>query len=139
MLPLCLCRHLQHAVAQITSTLQPAQHFGPFEDVQLGPLLGQGSYGQVYRGVWQGAAVAIKVNWEVLPGQCVRQAGCSRKAVWARMRQTGPCKGSSCCAYEGGVLWGSWQGVAIAVKYHGGVCLVSVLGRQARSGQAVWG
>ncbi len=32
-----------------------------FEDVQLGPLLGQGGFGKVYRGLWNGAAVAVKV------------------------------------------------------------------------------
>lgn len=34
----------------------------PFDDVVLGPLLGQGSYGKVYRGVWNGADVACKVG-----------------------------------------------------------------------------
>lgn len=33
-----------------------------FEDVQLGPLLGQGGFGKVYRGLWNGAAVAVKVG-----------------------------------------------------------------------------
>lgn len=33
-----------------------------FEDVQLGPLLGQGGFGKVYRGLWNGAAVAVKVR-----------------------------------------------------------------------------
>jgi PAS domain-containing protein len=33
----------------------------PFEDVQLGPLLGKGSYGRVYRAMWNGAPVAVKV------------------------------------------------------------------------------
>lgn len=33
-----------------------------FEDVQLGPLLGQGGFGKVYRGLWSGAAVAVKVG-----------------------------------------------------------------------------
>ncbi len=32
-----------------------------FEDVRLGPLLGQGGFGKVYRGLWNGAAVAVKV------------------------------------------------------------------------------
>ena len=33
----------------------------PFEDVRLGPLVGRGSFGKVYRGVWNGTLVAIKV------------------------------------------------------------------------------
>ncbi|KAK9853859.1 hypothetical protein WJX84_009804 [Apatococcus fuscideae] len=33
----------------------------PFDDVKVGPLLGAGSYGRVYKGTWQGATVAVKV------------------------------------------------------------------------------
>lgn len=36
-------------------------HNEAFEDVSLGPLLGQGGFGKVYRGLWNGAAVAVKV------------------------------------------------------------------------------
>ncbi|KAL0041901.1 hypothetical protein WJX79_008318 [Trebouxia sp. C0005] len=32
-----------------------------FEDVQLGPLLGQGGYGKVYRGLWDKTPVAVKI------------------------------------------------------------------------------
>ena len=42
--------------AVITDTEQP------FDDLQLGPLLGQGSFGKVYRGMWSGAPVAVKVR-----------------------------------------------------------------------------
>lgn len=34
----------------------------PFDDVQLGPMLGQGSYGKVFRGRWNGTDVAVKVG-----------------------------------------------------------------------------
>ncbi|KAK9916182.1 hypothetical protein WJX75_009766 [Coccomyxa subellipsoidea] len=33
----------------------------PFEGLRLGPQLGKGSYGKVYRGTWQGKRVAVKV------------------------------------------------------------------------------
>ena len=33
----------------------------PFDDVELGPMLGQGSFGKVFRGIWNGAHVAVKV------------------------------------------------------------------------------
>ena len=43
----------------------------PWEDVQLGPLIGQGSFGKVYRGVWNGAPVAVKVGHQSpLPEAC---------------------------------------------------------------------
>lgn len=32
-----------------------------FTDVRLGPLIGRGAYGRVYRGTWHGNAVAVKV------------------------------------------------------------------------------
>lgn len=38
----------------------------PFTAVNLGPLLGQGGSGHVYRGTWNGATVAVKVCQSVM-------------------------------------------------------------------------
>lgn len=34
----------------------------PFEGVVLGPLLGKGSFGRVYRALWNGRPVAVKAR-----------------------------------------------------------------------------
>ena len=38
-----------------------ASKMEPFEGVSLGPLLGKGSFGRVYRALWNGTPVAVKV------------------------------------------------------------------------------
>lgn len=50
----------------LMATLAPAMklaNHGPFNEVTLGPLLGQGSFGRVYRAIWQGIDVAVKVSY----------------------------------------------------------------------------
>ena len=39
-----------------------AKELTPFQDVRLGPLVGKGSFGKVYRGIWDHMIVAIKVS-----------------------------------------------------------------------------
>ena len=39
----------------------------PFDDLELGPLLGKGSFGRVYRGHWEERPVAVKVCWPTTP------------------------------------------------------------------------
>ena len=45
-----------------SSTLDPMTAVPPIEGVQLGPLLGKGSFGSVHYGTWNGKAVAVKVT-----------------------------------------------------------------------------
>ena len=39
---------------------------GPFEGLLMGVLLGRGTFGRVYRGLWKGQLVAVKVTTKLL-------------------------------------------------------------------------
>ena len=60
--------------APLSQVLGLPAELDPFAAVSLGPLLGQGGSGHVYRGTWNGATVAVKVL--LLTGflyvQCIR-------------------------------------------------------------------
>lgn len=64
----------------------------PFDDVKLGPLLGKGGYGRVYRAVWNGAAVACKVvalYFMLLHIKCIVLYGTRSKrdlSEWTRLQ-----------------------------------------------------
>ena len=47
---------------EILSVTQPGCSSVPVEGLQLGHLLGKGSYGRVYHGFWHGQEVAVKVG-----------------------------------------------------------------------------
>ncbi|GFR53121.1 hypothetical protein Agub_g15837 [Astrephomene gubernaculifera] len=91
----------------------------PFEDVKLGPLLGKGAYGRVYRGVWNGAQVAVKVLETVQPDS--DEGGASGLGFSTN------CTTSSggCTAFSGG--GGTQQGHQ---QLQGGEVLEAVLGSQ---------
>ena len=56
----------------------------------LGPLLGQGTYGKVYRGYWQGSQVAVKALALPLDGAPGGQP------VWSMPCRSLAASGSSC-------------------------------------------
>ncbi|KAL3138629.1 hypothetical protein ABBQ32_006391 [Trebouxia sp. C0010 RCD-2024] len=58
-----------------TSLIEPShtKDLTPFQDVRLGPLVGKGSFGKVYRGIWKDTIVAIKVIEHVEELRAVRE------------------------------------------------------------------
>ncbi|KAK9811611.1 hypothetical protein WJX72_006916 [[Myrmecia] bisecta] len=64
-----------NTTASSSSSIDPrATGACPFPDVRVGPLLGRGSFGSVFRGSWSGSAVAIKVVEHRLSQQGVEEA-----------------------------------------------------------------
>eukprot|EP00850_Spirogloea_muscicola_P023050 SM000325S12643 [mRNA] locus=s325:81290:87287:+ [translate_table: standard] len=58
----------------------------PWEDITLGERVGQGSYGKVYRGDWQGSDVAVKVFLEQDIQQEALQEFKAEVAIMRRLR-----------------------------------------------------
>ncbi|KAK9807617.1 hypothetical protein WJX72_004193 [[Myrmecia] bisecta] len=52
-----------------------------FENVELGPILGRGSFGCVYMGYWNGAACAVKVMEHKLSDQGIKEADASLEGM----------------------------------------------------------
>ena len=61
------------------SALVPAVVPKEFEGLELGPLLGKGSYGRVYRGVYRGEDIAVKVWAQHCPAAwlCTTPSSCT--------------------------------------------------------------
>lgn len=67
----CTCAGVRNRYYFATLTRQegpavtPPQTAGldsvPFEELEVGPVLGKGGFGRVYRGLWHGKQVAVKV------------------------------------------------------------------------------
>jgi predicted Ser/Thr protein kinase len=53
---------LQHFAKTLVEHGSQVSQGVPIDGVQLGPMLGKGSYGRVYHGYWQGTEVAVKVR-----------------------------------------------------------------------------
>lgn len=73
-----LSDHLPALVRESGLALAPRMlHRSPIPDLVLGPLLGKGGYGKVFRGLHKGQEVAVKVRGaQALAG--VRQAAAAR-------------------------------------------------------------
>lgn len=61
----------------------------PFEGLELGPLVGRGSFGRVYRGRWQDKIVAVKVRR--LPQSCLKSSAWDLETCTC-LRDRRPCQ-----------------------------------------------
>ena len=75
------CKFLTHTnprfcnrAAQVREELAlPDSALTPFKGLQLGTMIGKGGYGRVYRGMYEGQLVAVKVGPPSCTTHCVTQ------------------------------------------------------------------
>ena len=51
----------------------PGSAFIPYQSMVIHEIIGEGSYGSVYRGEWQGSSVALKIPKKSVSGQFLEE------------------------------------------------------------------
>jgi hypothetical protein len=55
---------IENSISSMTSLARKVGELVPFEGVEMGPMIGKGSFGSVFKAVWGDRMVAIKVRAE---------------------------------------------------------------------------
>ncbi|KAK9807784.1 hypothetical protein WJX72_009359 [[Myrmecia] bisecta] len=78
--PISLCRRNLYGNCGVSDVTVGTN---PFDDVAVGPILGQGSYGVVYKGTWNLSPVAVKVIKQHMSGQQAKDVTGELEAILA--------------------------------------------------------